>query len=291
MSSKKKRGGGGDKSHMRNKSAHTVLVVPSKSRKYRKALYCSTFVLIGAGLTMLMLGVWMSIDEEKTLLPSWLFNWLIILGSALIVFGGIAGRGATVAHRKIETGARNWWLCILFIMLTIFIIGSMLLAMFIMIQVMGGGSCTMPEPEEGADPIEPPATKELCTEAGEGFTWTESSELQESVAPIQQYIDDGLIENFRGKQTSWWDIQKWLKCCGFRNNTLGAEDGLATGKFCTKNPDYSAPPCWDSIMQGIRDGMVVVIIIFSLTLIIIMIQCCSSCCLACWIKAEEPVYT
>merc|ERR1712013_808444 len=103
---------------------------------------------------------------------------------------------------------------------------------------------------------------------------------------------DGLTDSFesalKGQLTEeaelWWDWQKTFSCCGYDNNTIPSQ--LATGKYCTTDPDTSANACkeqlWDDLAENALPFAVFAAAFFTIQLTV----CVSGMCLACIIKAQ-----
>lgn len=242
-------------------TAHTVLIVPASTRKYRNALYFFNFLFTGVGLTCLLLGSYMKYTAEETgvegsLLPAWLFNWAIGLGVMAIIFGSIGARGAVLTVTHIEQGTQNWYL-----------IGVTMFFTLLLLIELGMGCMLMIE---------------------------ENSELGDQVGNMEernfiwQTMDEKIEATWKEKQMSWYDWQKTLECCGWKNNTIPAE--LATGKYCTDDKETTYPACKPKIWALFTDDLFVMAGMLIVFVGIQVVTCCSSYCLACSIQAQEPCY-
>lgn len=238
----------------RNKTVNTVLVVPTKARKYRKALYIFNFVLTGFGLTCLSLSVVMLSLSSQTFFPEWAFQILLTLAFIILIIGGLGGRGAVVSFKCLQFGELNYWLIVLTLL-----VGALIAAEFV----------------AGAWAV---------------VSWNVvSSESAESKS-------DGFTENFESALKTqltnepelWWDWQKTFDCCGYDNNTIPSS--LATGKYCTTDPLTSATACKDQLWDDLASNSLPFAIFGVVFFLIQVTVCVSGMCLACIIKAQEPIY-
>jgi len=235
-------------------TAQTVLIVPSKCKKYRRVLYVLDFILTGFGLTMFCMALAMIFHKDSSaVLPAWTFVWLIIIGSVIVVLGIFSGHGSQVARRKIERGQWNWWLVLVGFLMTVFIVAELYLAVWAISEA-----------------------NIVKNEMLQGHTTWMTGQIQNSI--------QSLAEN---KPTAWWDWQKLASCCGWSNNTI--PDELATGKYCTSDADTTADSCKDVFMTAIT-GSWIILLFLGLFFIAELMVCVSATCLSCWIQAEEPCY-
>merc|ERR1712087_58512 len=91
----------------RNKTVNTVLVVPTKARKYRKALYIFNFVLTGFGLTCLSLAIVMLSLSSETFFPDWAIAILLVIAFVVLFVGILGGRGAVVSWGVVSSESAN----------------------------------------------------------------------------------------------------------------------------------------------------------------------------------------
>jgi len=238
----------------RNKSANTVLVVPTKARKYRKALYIFNFLLFGLGLTSVSLSIVMLSVSSSTFFPTWAFNLLLGLGLITLVIGALGGRGAVVSYQSLEHGSFNYYL----IALTLLIGAVMILELICCIWLI-------------AD-----------------YDIIHSTAITEQSQWLNTKFQNSLKSQLTSQQEAWWDWQKNFDCCGYTNNTI--PDPLATGKYCTTDTTTSAPPCKDTLWSDISTEAIPIAVFMVLFFIAQLIVCVSSVCLSCVIKAQEPIY-
>jgi len=171
-----------------------------------------------------------------------------------LFIGGLGGRGAVVSFKCLQHGDHNYWLSIL----------TLLVGILIALEMAGGVWAAISWnviSSESADATE------------SGFSETFQSELR----------------NQLGNQPElWWDFQKGLECCGYENNTIPAQ--LATGKYCTTDEFTTAPGCKTKFWEEIGDNALPFGCFIGAFFMIQMAVCISSMCLACIIKAQEPIY-
>jgi len=238
----------------REKTANTVLVVPSRARKYRKALYIFDFVLSCCGLASLLLASIMLSYASKTFFPNWVFQVLLGIGILTIILGAFGGRGATVSYRCLEEGSQNFWLITLTFLMGTLILLEILAVVWITVSY--------------------------------GVVSSHAVDSQEKTLSIQ--FEDSLKSKLKQNENAWWDFQKTYYCCGYDNNTIPAP--LATGKYCTTDPTLSAQPCKTKLWNDVAK-QAIPISVFVLAFLVMQISvCASSVCLACVIKAQEPIY-
>eukprot|EP01084_Bolivina_argentea_P096288 173106_1 len=247
------RGPGGAKL-FRNKTVNTVLVVPTKARKYRKALYVFNFVLTGFGLTCLSLSIVMLSLSSKTFFPEWAFQILLVIAFIVLFIGGLGGRGAVVSFKCLQYGELNYWLMMLTLLMGFLIACELAMGIW---AIISWGVVSSETADSKSD------------------EWTQ-----------------GFEATLRGQLTKqpelWWDLQKGLECCGYDNNTIPSP--LATGKYCTTDPLTSANGCKDQLWAELADNSLPFAIFGILFFMIQMAVCISGMCLACVIKAQEPIY-
>lgn len=201
------------------------------------------------------------LDEESgtkgTLLPPWVFKWMFILGAFTILFGMLGGRGAVMAVNHIERGTQNWWLVTVVVFFTLVLLIELAGAFLIVME----------------------SNQSLGEQVGQ------SQERNFIFAKVDAQIKETAAK----KKIAWWDWQKTLKCCGWKNNTIPAP--LATGKYCTDDKTTTYPTCNEKIWDATR-GDRTMLVIFSLLFVgVQLVICLSSYCLAFKIQAYEPTYT
>jgi len=238
----------------REKKTDTVLVVPSKARKYRKALYIFDFVLSCFGLASVILASIMLHYANQTFFPNWVFEALLAVGLMTMIFGALGGRGATVSYRCLEEGTQNFWL----IALT-FLIGSLILA-----EILGV----------------------VWVALSYGVVSNQAVDSQQKV--LSDQFENSLKSKLEQQQSAWWDFQKQYDCCGYDNNTIPSP--LATGKFCTTETTVSAQPCKTKLWKDVAKQAIPISVFVALFMALQISVCASSMCLACIIKAQEPIY-
>eukprot|EP01083_Nonionella_stella_P071070 190650_1 len=238
----------------RNKTVNTVLVVPTKARKYRKALYLFNFILTGFGLTCISLAVVMLRLSSQTFFPDWAFSIVLSIGVVIIIIGFLGGRGSVISFHCLQKGDYNWWLIAL----------TLLMSTLIAAEVVGGAWGIVSWGVIKSD---------TASEKSDAFTQVFEAELKGQLT---------------AQPDLWWDFQKQLLCCGYENNTVPA--ALATGKYCTTEATTSAPGCKEQIWTEIENNMLP-FVIFGVSFFLIQTAVCvSGMCLACIIKAQEPIY-
>jgi hypothetical protein len=238
----------------RNKTMNTVLVVPTKARKYRKALYIFNFLLGGLGLTSVTLSITMLALSSETFFPTWAFNFLLALGIITLVIGGLGGRGATVSYYNLEHGHYNFWLLALTILIGMVMIAELISLVWLIAE----------------------------------YKIIESEAITKQSDYFSEQLEASVRENLSDQPEAWWDWQKSFSCCGYSNNTI--PDPLATGKFCTTDPTTSYPACKDQLWEDIADSAIPLALFMVLFFGAQSVVCISSVCLACIIKAQEPIY-
>jgi len=238
----------------RNKTVNTVLVVPTKARKYRKALYVFNFVLTGFGLTCLSLSIVMLSLSSKTFFPDWAFQILLAIAFIVLFIGALGGRGAVVSFKCLQYGDYNYWLMMLTLLVGILIAAELAAGVWAIISW---------------DVI----SSESATSTEDGFS---------------ESFQAGLKDQLQQQPELWWDFQKALECCGYDNNTIPAP--LATGKYCTTDPFTTAPGCKDQLWEEIGDNSLPFTLFGTAFFLIQLAVCISGMCLACIIKAQEPIY-
>mmetsp|Transcript_69586 Transcript_69586/g.110532 ORF Transcript_69586/g.110532 Transcript_69586/m.110532 type:complete len:254 (+) Transcript_69586:52-813(+) len=238
----------------RNKTVNTVLVVPTKARKYRKALYIFNFVLTGFGLTCLSLSIVMLSLSNRTFFPEWAFQVLLAIAFIVLFIGGLGGRGAVVSFKCLQFGEYNYWLMLLTLLVGILIAAELVAAVW---GIVSWGVIS----------------SDTASEKSDGFT-----EAFESSLKVQLQNEPEL----------WWDWQKTFECCGYDNNTIPSS--LATGKYCTTDTFTSANACKEQLWQDIADNSLPFAIFGVAFFAIQLTVCVSGMCLACIIKAQEPIY-
>jgi len=245
----------GQPAHLfRNKSVNTVLVVPTKARKYRKALYLFDFLLTWLGMTAACLSIYMMKNSSGTLLPSWIFTALLVVSLIVLVIGGLGGRGAVVAFRRIEDGEINWWLVGL----------TMLVGTLLTLELATGIW--------------------IITE----YTSLTTNSLHSKQDSLSLLFQNSLKSQLDKENEFWWDWQANFDCCGYDNNTIPSP--LATGKYCTTNNATSAPECKAVLWAKLGNEAEPLAIFFVVFLLFQFIVCMSALCLGCVIKAQEPIY-
>jgi len=238
----------------RNKTVNTVLVVPTKARKYRKALYIFNFVLTGFGLTCLSMSVAMLSLSSETFFPEWAFQLLLFIALVVLIIGCLGGRGAVVSFKTLQHGDYNYWLIVLTTVVGILIAAELVTAVWAVVSLGVVSSDTATTQSDGL---------------------TESFEV-------------GLKDQLTNEPELWWDWQKTFECCGYDNNTIPSP--LATGKYCTTNTLTSADPCKRQFWADV-DSNALPFAIFGIAFFAIQLTVCiSSMCLACIIRAQEPIY-
>jgi hypothetical protein len=233
---------------------NTVLVVPTRARKYRKALYIFDFLLTWLGLTLLCLSIVMLSYSDETFFPAWLFTSLLIVSLIVLVVGGLGGRGAVVSFRKLEEGTQNWWLNSLTVL-----VGALLLVEFGMLIW-------------------------LVIEYGA----LQSDAVSNKTDVLSTVFENSLKEELQQQTELWWDWQKTFECCGYDNNTIPSP--LATGKYCTTDHGTSATECKTVLWADIEGEALPLILFLIAFLAMQIVVCVASMCLACIIKAQEPIY-
>jgi len=239
----------------RAKLQDAVLVVPSKSQKYRKILYIFNFILFGLGLSLISMACCLWVWPDKFMAPEWLAWWFISLGVFQCILGSFAARGAVLAKKKIESGRRNHYLnCFIVFMSLLFLFETTV--MFVVIV-------------KTAD--------------------VDQEQLQTVSDTMVDEFEGAMKRELERRKDFWWDMQKTWECCGWKNNTI--PDPLATGKFCTTNTVTSYQSCAELFGDFFTKNLVFVIIfavVFGLSQCAV---CCSACQLGCRIQAQEPVYS
>jgi len=238
---------------LRVATEHTVLIVPSKTKKYRRVLFVMDFVITGFGLTFFCLAIAMIFSDLSTVLPDWTFIWLLVIGGTTVVLGVFSGHGSHVAKKKIERGRWNCWLVFVALVCSILILAELTLGIWAI------GEAKLIDNEL----------------------------LAEGTSFLSDFFQETIENMARARPTAWWDWQKVGNCCGWQNNTI--PDPLATGKFCTADMATSAESCVDVFMDAFQSSYFILIGI-ALFFIAEVMVCVSSTCLACWIQAEEPYY-
>ena len=110
--------------HFRNKTANTVLIIPTRARKYRTSLYIFDFLLTWLGLTCIGVAIVCLTLRNKLFFPAWLFGVLLSVGFIVIIVGFLGGRGASVSFEKLRNGYANLWLitvCYIYTLLLIYL--------------------------------------------------------------------------------------------------------------------------------------------------------------------------
>jgi len=238
----------------REKTVNTVLVVPSRARKYRKALYIFDFVLSCCGLTALIFASIMIFYSNQTFFPNWVFQALLGVGILTMILGALGGRGATVSYRCLEEGSQNFWLILLTFVLGALILVEVLMVVWIAISY--------------------------------GVVSNHAVNAQEKTLSVE--FENSLKSKLEQQESAWWDFQKQYDCCGYDNNTIPSP--LATGKFCTTDPTLSAKPCKTKVWQDVAHQAIPITVFVFAFLVMQISVCASSLCLACVIKAQEPIY-
>ena len=229
----------------RNKTVNTVLVVPTKARKYRKALYIFNFVLTGFGLTCLSMAVVMGVLSDETFFPAWSYFVLGAIAFLVLFIGGLGGRGAVVSFRSLQYGENNYWL----ILLTALI--GMLLAAEVVMVVWGIVSWGV----------------------------VSSASAQGQSDALTETFETALKDQLTNEPVAWWDWQKTFDCCGYDNSTIPAP--LATGKYCTTDIYTTAPPCKDKFWADVSENILPFGVFAGVFVIIQLTVCVSGMCLAC----------
>ncbi len=253
MAARGVRGPGGAKL-FRNKTVNTVLVVPTKARKYRKALYVFNFVLTGFGLTCLSLSIVMLSLSNKTFFPEWAFQILLVIAFIVLFIGGLGGRGAVVSFKCLQYGEFNYWLMVL----------TLLVSLLIATELVGG----------------------VWAVVSWGVVSSETADSKSDA--FTENFENTVRQQLTNQPELWWDLQKALECCGYDNNTIPSP--LATGKYCTTESSTSATGCKDQLWQELADNSLPFAIFAIAFFAIQLAVCISGMCLACIIKAQEPIY-
>lgn len=228
----------------RNKTVNTVLVVPTKARKYRKALYVFNFVLTGFGLTCLSLSIVMLTLKSQTFFPDWAFITLLIIAFIVLFIGGLGGRGAVVSFKCLQHGEYNWWLMLLTLLVGLLIAAELVTAIW---GIVSWGIISSDTAESKSD----------------GFTESFEAELK------KQLTDQPEL---------WWDWQKTFECCGYDNNTIPSP--LATGKYCTTDTLTSETACKERLWSDLADNSLPFAIFGIAFFAIQLTVCISGMCLA-----------
>eukprot|EP01084_Bolivina_argentea_P216942 368431_1 len=223
----------------RNKTINTVLVVPTKARRYRNALYLFNFILTGFGLTCLSLSVVMLANSRETFFPDWAFQILLSIGFMILLIGFLGGRGAVVSFRCLHTGEYNWWLIVLTFLVTVLIAAE-----------IGSGIWAMTAWEV--------IKSDTAKSQADAFTETFETKLKQQL---------------NAQPELWWDFQKGFECCGYHNNTIPSS--LATGKYCTTDYLTSAPGCKQKMWSNIGDNALP-FTMFGIIFVIIQLAVCIS---------------
>ena len=231
-----------------------MLVVPTKARKYRKALYIFNFVLTGFGLTCLSLSIVMLTLSNKTFFPEWAFQILLAIAFIVLFIGGLGGRGAVVSFKCLQYGEYNYWLIILTLLVGILIAAELCAGVW---AIVSWGVISSDSAESQSD----------------GFT---------------QSFESGLRDQLTNEPELWWDWQKTFDCCGYDNNTIPSP--LATGKYCTTDTSTSAPACktqlWDDVGSNSLPFAIFGIAFFAIQLTV----CISGMCLAVKLFISSYIY-
>ena len=238
----------------RNKTQNTVLVVPTKARKYRKALYIFNFVLTGLGLTCLSLSIVMLTLSSETFFPEWTFQVLLAIAVLVMFFGGLGGRGAVVSFKALQQGTYNYWLIVL----------TLLIGALIAVELVGGVWMIV------------------------SYGFVESDSVENKSDGFTESFESSLKQQLSNEAELWWDWQKKFECCGYDNNTIPSP--LATGKYCTTDPTTSYVECKSKLWQDIGDNSIPIAVFAVFFIGIQLTVCISAMCLACIIKAQEPIY-
>lgn len=262
--------------HFRNRTANTVLVIPTRARKYRTALYIFDLVLTWLGLTCIAMACVMFVLASQTFFPSWMVALLLALGIIVIIVGFLGGRGAQVAFRKLRNGEYNFWLIV--VMYCTYISNILFLKSInkkqnIQLTIISGVL--------------------LLVEVS-GITWITiqsgiinegtSTATEEYTSKLEVILKNEISRN----EDIWWDFQKRFECCGYENSTI--PDPLATGKFCTTDENTSADGCKSKLWGQIESQIFYVIGFLVVFLSMQMIICVSSLCLGFLIHPQEPIY-
>ena len=172
-----------------------------------------------------------------------------------MVVGALGGRGAVVSFRDLENGDRNWWLVSLTIIVGLLLLGEVIMFIWAIIE-----------------------SEIITSDAVSNRSDVLATELEKSIRT-----------ELKDQDELWWDFQKALECCGYDNNTI--PDPLATGKYCTTEKDTTAPSCKNVLWEKAENQALLVITFVLVFLIMQFVVCVSAMCLACIIKAQEPIYT
>ena len=178
-----------------------------------------------------------------------------MIGLLVLVIGALGGRGAVVSFKTLENGETNWYLTVLTLLVGVLILVEIVMFIWGIIE------------------SEIIASDELLTQSDY----------------LADQLEKSIKDELRSQDELWWDFQKGFECCGYINNTIPST--LATGKFCTSDPETTADSCKTVIWELLLDSAIPVVSFVVIFITMQLVVCVSAMCLACIIKAQEPIYS